>query len=384
MLGSANVTSLPVATWVYLTFYITTLFVHFVFMAYVLGGSIYLLVSKLGPGSKLNISTIKADPVIGLLRDWMPFAISAAITAGVAPLLFIQILYKHSFYTANLLLLHRWMAIVPVLIAAFYLAYVVKSGRFDRMARRWRIALLTLVAACFLFVAWSWTENHLLSLDRDKWLSFYEANRWLYFSKKLLPRLLTWIALTFAIMPQLVRWQLWVTNAVGAGDEARLIRRRLNWISFGGLAVSSLFLAATGIPYVDVSHLPNTLQLAKSIGLFGGGASLLIALLMLAIVPPRPTTAAYLRPRLVLIIALALYLLAILCLRELQRLATVDLAKLIPKHEAAAESGGLLVFIAFTIINITLAYVCIRIAKKAIASPPSDKESEQDTKPPTA
>ena len=223
MLANNDLTNLPTATWVYLAFYILTLFVHFVFMAYVLGGGVYLLFAGAatsdsrtneksrananrranstslehttdprpstpspsqgegrGEGSDHQQPPTSTNPITALIRDWMPFAISAAITAGVAPLLFIQILYRHRFYTANLLLLHRWMAIVPVLIVAFYLAYVIKSGRFERMRTYWRVAISGIVAGCFLFVAWSWTENHLLSLDRARWESFYVESRWIY------------------------------------------------------------------------------------------------------------------------------------------------------------------------------------------------------------
>jgi len=45
MLANSDITSLPMATWVYLALYILTLFVHFVFMAYVLGGGVYMLFS---------------------------------------------------------------------------------------------------------------------------------------------------------------------------------------------------------------------------------------------------------------------------------------------------------------------------------------------------
>ena len=68
-----------------------------------------------------------------MIRSWIISASgcrscsSAAITAGVAPLLFLQILYQREFYTANLLLFNRWMAILPVLIVGFYSLYLIKG-----------------------------------------------------------------------------------------------------------------------------------------------------------------------------------------------------------------------------------------------------------------
>ena len=115
----------------YLVVYVLTLVVHVFLMAYVLAGSLWLAWATLFPGTDLIPRT--KQPLARILRDWMPFALSGAITAGVAPLLFVQILYRQQFYTANLLLGWRWMVVIPVLVIAFYLLYVVKSKVVSRM-----------------------------------------------------------------------------------------------------------------------------------------------------------------------------------------------------------------------------------------------------------
>jgi len=319
------------------------------------------------PTESLTAPT-NADPVTALLRDWMPFAISAAITAGVAPLLFIQILYQHRFYTANLLLSHRWMAIVPVLIAAFYLAYVVKTGRFEHMRRRWRAAILAIVAGCFLFVAWSWTENHLLSLDRARWESFYVESRWVYRSLEVLPRLAMWVALTLAIMPQLVRWQLWAKRESIAHDALCHVNNRLNIISLVAMLISAALLALSNIPYVDATKLPVILQDWVPTQYAVGGLALLLACLGTVASMRGPFTPAKLRPNALSMLALSAYVFAILKLRELHRIAAVDFGALVPQHETAAKSGGVIVFLIFTLINVVLAGVCIRIARRALTT----------------
>ena len=118
----------PFATAFYLTIYLATLMVHIVFMNYVLAGSAYLAFDTVLQGNGKS-----ENPIAALLRDWMPFMISAAITAGIAPLLFLQILYQQHFYTANLLLFYRWMVILPVMLVGFYLAYLLKS----KLVRQW-------------------------------------------------------------------------------------------------------------------------------------------------------------------------------------------------------------------------------------------------------
>ena len=52
-----------------------------VFMNYVLAGSAYLAAHSVFRGR-----TNEESPLAELLRDWMPFMLSAAITAGIAPL----------------------------------------------------------------------------------------------------------------------------------------------------------------------------------------------------------------------------------------------------------------------------------------------------------
>ena len=93
---------LPTATAVYLTLYLLTLCIHIVFMNYVLAGSAYLAAAAV-----LHGKSAEKTPVYAVLRDWMPFMLSGAITAGIAPLLFLQVLYVERFYTANLLLFYR-------------------------------------------------------------------------------------------------------------------------------------------------------------------------------------------------------------------------------------------------------------------------------------
>ena len=193
----------PFPTAWYLTLYVVTLTVHVVFMNYVLAGSGYLAIASL-----LNLlrkeRAEEASPIFALVRDWLPFALSAAITAGIAPLLFLQILYQENFYTANLLLSHRWMAILPVLIIAFYLLYLLKSKMLRNEHHRvLRFVTTFLIFLCFAFTTWSWTENHLLSMDREVWNSFYGEERWRYYSSVLVPRLLLWAV---GSMPMFCAW----------------------------------------------------------------------------------------------------------------------------------------------------------------------------------
>src|SRR3970040_919336 len=89
----------PPPTAFYLSLYVLTLIIHVLFMSYVLAGAGYLTAVHLLPGGFAD-SRHRA-PLAEILRDWMPFALSGAITAGVAPLLFVQILLPGPLFTST-------------------------------------------------------------------------------------------------------------------------------------------------------------------------------------------------------------------------------------------------------------------------------------------
>ena len=151
---------------VYHALYRLLFVVHAVFAAYVAGGTLWLTVRGLRKGAD-------EDPIAATLRDWLPFVLGLAITFGVGPLLFIQLIDGSAFYTANLLLSHRFMALLPALIAGFYLLYVQKTGWRWVGSRAGRLLVPLAAFLCFGFTAWSWSENHLLAQSPEVWPDVY-------------------------------------------------------------------------------------------------------------------------------------------------------------------------------------------------------------------
>ncbi len=370
----------PTPTALYLTLYVVTLVVHVVFMNYVLAGSGYVAFAALFPGDPARPR--HATPVALMLRDWLPFAVSAAITAGVAPLLFIQILYQPNFYTANLLLFHRWMAIVPILILGFYLTYLLKSRTIEHWRTGWRILVGLGTFACFLFAAWSWTENHLLSLDQRAWPGFYAADALRYRDPALFPRLAVWCFGALPTMCFLLAWQLHhasthspsTFSASATGDAGALVDQhhgahpdeasRLAILAFIGIAVA---VTAAGL-YVFLLDRPSRdAVLARSVipYLVAAAAGIVIQLaawrLMLR-------GRSFSRSHLTLAgIGLLLTLLGTTVCREAVRLSAIDISTLYDQHRTAAQIAGLPVFVLFLALNAILIAYSIRLARPQAA-----------------
>lgn len=348
----------PFPTALYLTLYVGTLVVHFLFMNYVLAGTLVVAFASL---FDRRGEAEHGVSLTGVLRDWLPFALGAAITAGVAPLLFIQILYKTEFYTANLLLLHRWMAIVPVLIVGFYLLYLLKSQTV-RTGRSWLRHLVGWGAAlCFLFTAYSWVENHLLSLDGAEWAGFYTAQRWNYSNDALVPRLGIWLFGAFPTMALLVGWQLLYTR--GADRSEAVVRRDLKRAA--GIALGGMVLAmACAVWFYTRLALDARLALSGAVGgpyawVAGVGVVLQVAAWCGLLISSRRADRAegFARSAAVtgwLGLASAgclCELVGVLVLRECLRIEAVDFAALFAAHERIASAGGMGVFLIFLVLN---------------------------------
>jgi len=203
----------------WLALYLLTFALHAVFVSYVAAGTVYALMAALR-GS--------ADPIAARTRDWLPFMLGAGITAGVGPLLFVQLLYQRRFYTANLLMGPRWGAVVPALIVGFYALYLAKASEHRR-----RLAF-GIGAVCFGFVAWSWTELHQVMLDDAGWRAMYAAGERFRWDAAIVPRLAIWLGAMLALFATVAAW-----------PASAAERRRLARLALAGLIVCGVASAGT-------------------------------------------------------------------------------------------------------------------------------------------
>ncbi len=349
----------------YLVVYVLTLVLHAIFMTYVLAGSLFLAWTAVFPGAAAIPRA--QSPLAKILREWMPFALSAAITAGVAPLLFVQIIYRQQFYTSNLLLGWRWMIVVPVLIVGFYLLYIVKSKLITTWSLPLRTALVAAVSGCFVFVAFCWTANHLLAIDHTRWAEVYSTGNIVAATGPLVLRLMTWIIGAFPCMCAMAAWQLAyrIRQQETATSEYTDGIATLAKVSIGGILVSAAF----GIAYIttlagDVrSELLSSTAAVWFMSLAIGSVLQLNAWWQAKrCLKLTPSTLLFVSGGVVLSVTGTAFL------REIVRFSHVDVPIVVANTEAAMKVGGFALFIGFTIMNIGLMAFCIRLVSK-VAKP---------------
>ena len=160
--------SQPAPSWLAWLLLLLTFVLHLLPMNLVLGGSIIAAVARVrGRGGD--------HPQHAELARWFgkatPVAIAAAITFGVAPLLFLQVLYGRLFFTSAILMGWFWLSVIVLLILAYYGAYLL-AFKGDRLGGAqgpvaWVAALL------FLVIGFLYSNNMTLMLRPDTFVERY-------------------------------------------------------------------------------------------------------------------------------------------------------------------------------------------------------------------
>jgi hypothetical protein len=148
-----------------------TFLFHLVAMNVVLGGSILALharFSRRGEGASHRAA------LVAFFEGALPVAVAATVTLGVAPLLFVQVLYGRLFFTSSILMAGFWLAIVPLVILGYYGAYrlAFQGGAPGGRPR----AVAALVALLFAAVAFLQVSNATRALRPETFLGAYRAD----------------------------------------------------------------------------------------------------------------------------------------------------------------------------------------------------------------
>ena len=226
-------TPLPAPAWLFHLLLVVTFVVHVLFLNVTLGGTIIGAAHSLlardpeGPGRRAG------RLVLGLL----PASISFTVTTGVAPLLFVQVLYAQLFYPATILLGWAWLGLLVLLIAGYYAVYLAK---FEVGGAGGGRAWLAAAGLCFLSIAAIQVLVNVLQLTPDRWWDVAEQAGAALRNPTLLPRYLHFLLGSLAVAGMFLA--LRGLRAAARDDDpfhAWLARRGLLWA-----------MAATGLQIV--------------------------------------------------------------------------------------------------------------------------------------
>lgn len=116
---------LPAPLWLINILHIVTLALHLIAMNFLFGGLVVILFGR--------IDNRWQNPAVQQYISLLPTAMAATITLGVAPLLFVQLVYPRQMYSASIVSGWFWLFIMGAAIISYYCFYAAsfrqKSGR---------------------------------------------------------------------------------------------------------------------------------------------------------------------------------------------------------------------------------------------------------------
>ena len=112
------------------------------------------------------------------LMTQMPVIIALGVNLGIVPLLFIQVGYAKIFYPATVLMAWFWLAIIGVLIPAYYGVYVYAFGlQHGGLTMRWWKRLLGWIAAAgFLWIGFTFANAMSLMENVGRWPDLWQQH----------------------------------------------------------------------------------------------------------------------------------------------------------------------------------------------------------------
>ncbi|MDG4475117.1 hypothetical protein [Thiovibrio frasassiensis] len=252
------------APWGFFEFFlILTFFAHLLFMNAMLGTAIIAMLREMRTPST-------APPPCQDIANKLPYTIAFAVNFGVAPLLFLQVLYGHFIYTSSILMGVYWLSIIGLLILAYYSAYLYKMASGLPSASRKRTlgtSILLLLITAFLFV-----NNITLMQTPQSWEVYFHRPDGTFLNlaePTLLPRYLHFVVASVATGGLFLAILAFFQGKKDPAGATKRLSTGMKWFTY-----ATVVEIGTGIPFL-FSMPKNVHQL------FVGGA-LLPTLLFIA------------------------------------------------------------------------------------------------------
>ena len=164
LVPSYDMLGLPIQAWLAQFLMALTLAAHWAFLSMTAGGAVVYLTGRYRRSQGL-------EPVWKGLSDFLPFSLAMAMTLGIAPLLFVQVLYGNFFYTANILMGYVWLGLLVLMIVNLYMLFLGRWRlRRGQSARLMGAVVLLLLAGSAMILS----ANGTLTQSPQVWETFRE------------------------------------------------------------------------------------------------------------------------------------------------------------------------------------------------------------------
>ena len=170
-----------------------TFVLHLLMMNTMLGSSIIALATELGGrDDKPRLNKV--------ISRKLPYTIAFTVNFGVAPLLFLQVLYGHFIYCSSVLMAVYWLSVVALLIVAYYCAYLY-DFKFDELAGS-RAIFIAITTILLLLIGFFFSNNMTFMQRPEAWTRYFSNPRGTLLNlsdKTLYPRYLHFVTASVAV-----------------------------------------------------------------------------------------------------------------------------------------------------------------------------------------
>jgi hypothetical protein len=218
----------------------------------------------------------KQNPVFGQLAlelsKLLTFLIAFAINLGVAPLLFMQVLYGHFFYVSSVLMAVIWLMVIGLLLLAYYGAYFYKF-RFEQLGGK-RQLIIGITVGLFFLIGFIFSNNMTLMLRPERWIAYFSNPHGTFLNitePTLWPRFLHFMVASVAVGGLMVAF----SGHLKRKNDADCAKTRVAW---GLHWFAHATIVQIGIGFWFLISLPANIRI-----LFLGGNIFLSALLLMGI-----------------------------------------------------------------------------------------------------
>lgn len=180
--------------WLITVLHLVTLTLHFVAMNFLVGGIMVILFGRFQ--DRWN------NPTVQKFVKLFPNAMAATVTLGVAPLLFVQLVFHRQTYAASIVSAWFWLNIVTAVIIVYYLLYGAAFTKKVSGGCRGCYLIWSLVG--LVYVSWVYSTVFSMAERPDLYASLYAAGQ-------------SGLTVNFDIGGWIFRWLHMLTGALTVG-----------------------------------------------------------------------------------------------------------------------------------------------------------------------